>query len=374
MTLFRDCTKETMKDSNIFPVKFTHNRPRCLYKGGRHIDEFFGTNEIYDIYRPEEWIGSIIESTTNISEIREGLSHIIIGDKKVLFEDYISKNPARILGEKHFRKFGNNPAILIKLIDSAVRLLIQVHPDNAYAEIHLNSQFGKTEAWYVLDTDKEIDKPYLLLGFKPETNKKKWYKAFNEQNIKILLNSLHKIPAKKGDVFLIEGGMPHAIGEGCFILEIQEPTDFTMRVEKFTPWGTKVPEELMHQGTGFENMMDCFDYTTYTQEDLIRKAQRFPNEIYATSGGRETALLENKDRKYFFLTKIDIDKTFFTKNQDVFFIIIITKGSGAVMSGGKKLIDFSKGDEIFFPADSGDLVWENIGEDSLEIIRCFPPV
>ena len=76
-----------MKDMNILPVKFAHNRPRCLYKGGRNIDEFFGVIKMHDLYRPEEWIGSVVESTTSISKNSEGLSHLLIGNDKILFKE-----------------------------------------------------------------------------------------------------------------------------------------------------------------------------------------------------------------------------------------------------------------------------------------------
>jgi len=47
---------------------------------------------------------------------------------------------------------------------------------------------------------------------------------------------------------MIYGGVPHAIGSGCFLMEVQEPTDYTMRVEKMTPGGMTMSDELIHQG------------------------------------------------------------------------------------------------------------------------------
>ena len=44
-----------------------------------------------------------------------------------------------------------------------------------------------------------------------------------------MLDCLHKFEVNKGDTFLIEGGIPHAIGAGCFLVEVQEPTDYTIR-------------------------------------------------------------------------------------------------------------------------------------------------
>ncbi len=66
-----------------------------------------------------------------------------------------------------------------------------------------------------------------------------------------MLDSLHKVPLTEGEVLLIEGGVPHAIGSGCFLIEIQEPTDYTLRVERTTVRGETLPDTACHQGAGF---------------------------------------------------------------------------------------------------------------------------
>jgi mannose-6-phosphate isomerase len=50
-------------------------------------------------------------------------------------------------------------------------------------------------------------------------------------------------------VYLVEGGVPHAIGSGCFLVEIQEPTDLTLRVERTTPRGNGVPDVGVIKGS-----------------------------------------------------------------------------------------------------------------------------
>ncbi len=83
-----------------------------------------------------------------------------------------------------------------------------------------NSEFGKTEAWYILGgREVEGEKPYVLLGFKPGTTREQWKSLFEEQDIQGMLDCLHKVPVQEGDTFLLEGGVPHAIGSGCFMVE-----------------------------------------------------------------------------------------------------------------------------------------------------------
>ena len=78
----------------------------------------------------------------------------------------IDSNPAAFLGSAHAARYGSNPAVLAKIIDSLGRLTIQVHPDKAFAKQVLNSDYGKTECWYILG-GREVngEKPYVLMGF-----------------------------------------------------------------------------------------------------------------------------------------------------------------------------------------------------------------
>ena len=89
-----------------------------------------------------------------------------------------------------------------------------------------------------------------------------------------MLSCLHKVPVKKGDTFIIRGGVPHGIGAGCFLVEIQEPTDYTIRTERVTPSGLPVADAMCHQGLGFEKMFDCFDYQGYSLAELQKKYNR----------------------------------------------------------------------------------------------------
>jgi mannose-6-phosphate isomerase len=92
---------------------------------------------------------------------------------------------------------------------------------------------------------------------------------FEAQQIPEMINPLHRIPLKQGDVYLVEGGIPHAIGKGCFLIEVQEPTDLTLRTERITPRGHSVPDLACHQSRGFDQMLDCFHYEGLTYEETM---------------------------------------------------------------------------------------------------------
>ena len=96
-----------------------------------------------------------------------------------------------------------------------------------------------------------------------------WREAFAAQAG--LLNMLHRIPVKAGDFVFVDGGVPHAIGGGCFMVELQEPSDLMVVAERFTPSGRRIPDAKMHGGVGWEKMFDVYEYDGRTFEETCAK-------------------------------------------------------------------------------------------------------
>ena len=67
------------------------------------------------------------------------------------------------LGEDHVACFGQQPMLLIKSLDAAVRLQLQAHPTAEFAKRHLNSNSGKAEAYYILDVRDAVEQAYVYL-------------------------------------------------------------------------------------------------------------------------------------------------------------------------------------------------------------------
>ncbi len=252
------------------PIKLDKAAAWRSYKGGSLIARLHG-EERADDHFPEEWILSTVQARNSGREhIVEGLSMVSGSDRSL--RDLLHENPVAALGQRHVARFGESLGVLLKLLDSAERLTIQVHPSRQKARELFDSAFGKTECWHIIDS-REIDgeKPCIYFGFKEGITRERWKQVFDEQDIPAMLDCLHKFEVKTGDTFLIEGGIPHAIGPGCFLVEIQEPTDYTIRTERVTPKGIAVADEMCHQGIGFEKMFDCFEYDGMTAEEVLRR-------------------------------------------------------------------------------------------------------
>ena len=119
---------------------------------------------------------------------------------------------------------GEKFPLMLKLIDAKDDLSVQVHPDDIYADQHENGELGKTEMWYVLSADS---KAQLIYGFRKDLTEQEFRDAIQNHRLKDVLNY---VDAEEGDVFFIEAGQIHAIGEGLVLAEIQQNSNTTYRV------------------------------------------------------------------------------------------------------------------------------------------------
>jgi mannose-6-phosphate isomerase len=127
--------------------------------------------------------------------------------------------------------------ILIKLLDAQETLSVQVHPDDALAG-ELYGEPGKSELWVVLEAAPGA---FLYNGFRPGADAAAFEAALKDASLPSLLNAL---PVQAGDVVDVPAGRIHAVGAGCLLAEIQQPSDRTYRI---WDWGRRVdgaPREL----------------------------------------------------------------------------------------------------------------------------------
>ena len=352
------------------PLKQLSNRVWRTYQGGALIDNWKKTTPEIDNSMPEEWIMSTITARGKDRPEHEGLSLVETKEGVLPLKQLIDSNQELYLGKALAEKYGTT-GVLIKMLDSVERLTVQVHPDKEYAKTVFNSEFGKTESWYVLNT-REIDgeKPVVYMGFKKHVTKEEWRTHFENQNIQGLLDCLHKIEVKPGDAFMIYGGVPHAIGSGCFLMEVQEPTDYTMRVEKTTPNNLKIGPELIHQGVGEEKMLECFHYDTYTLDEALSEWKITPEVINSTNDYTLKTLFNKKHTNCFGLSELLLDGKHTIKSNSSFYVAVIYSGDGVMHCNGIDY-DYTQGDEIFISAAIPEITFSS--KNPSKILLCYPP-
>lgn len=358
----------------VFKLKST--RVWRTYSGGREIEKWQGIENPEDGELPEEWIASTVSARNPGREhvVGEGLSRIYSEDgEDITLRDIIESDPEGFLGSEHVKRNGSSLAFLTKIIDSLNRLTIQVHPTKEFSREHFHSEFGKTEAWYILGGRKvDGEEPYVLLGFKPGITREDWKRMFDEQDIAGMQNALHKIHIKPGDMYYIPGGVPHAIGSGCFLIEIQEPTDYTMRVERTTPEGRQINDFLCHQGVGFDKMLDCFSYEGYAKAQLLEKLSITPKKLGSDEKGSEELLIGQPNTRLFSMKRLNVIKNYENRLDNTFCSAVIYSGKGRIEYENESM-EISQGDFLFVPFGVDKVTWINEGNSPMTIIECFPP-
>lgn len=352
------------------PLKQCSNRVWRTYEGGALIDKWKNSDSQVDGSMPEEWIMSTITARGINRPENEGLSRITTEDGYFVLRDLIDSNTELYLGASLAQKYGAT-GVLIKMLDSLERLTVQVHPDKEYARTVFNSDFGKTESWYVLNT-RQIDgeASVVYMGFKKHVTQELWKQHFENQNIEGLLDCLHKIEVEQGDAFMIYGGVPHAIGAGCFLLEVQEPTDFTMRVERTTPKGLKIGPQLIHQGVGEEKMLECFHYDTYSLEEALSNWKIVPEVLERSDEYTFRTLFNEKHTNCFGLSELLLDGSYSIKGNGAFYVAVIYFGDGIMTCNGEDF-EYVQGDEIFISAAIDELTFS--AKSASKILLCYPP-
>lgn len=330
------------------PLLQTPNRVFRTYRGGRLLDKFVGNPTATDCFQPEDWISSFVEAKNKVLIEGEGISKVLV--------DGIEMPLPEAVTQSDFGPGRKESGVLIKYLNSAERLGIQVHPTPSFSQKYFGTSYGKTECWHVLETDEQAD---IYIGFKQGITREKWKALFEAQAVDGMLNALHRFPVRKGDTVLVRAGTPHAIGAGCFLLEIQEPTDYTMRVEKITLAGEALTPMQIHYGVGEEALLDCFLY-----EGLSESEARENYFLQPQKGGRgETTLVSYDDTACFALKTLSdgADITI-----DSFVTIVVAKNS-KINVGGYDM-NVNKGEKWFVPYNC-----KNIRVHSGELIVCYPP-
>ena len=128
--------------------------------------------------------------------------------------------------------------LLIKLLNAQSALSVQVHPDDAYAA-RVENDRGKTEMWHILEAEPDSE---LILGLRPGLTQVDFANAVRAGKLE---DALNHIRVRAGETYFIPAGMPHAIGKGILLAEIQQNCDLTYRIWDYNRLGTDgKPREL----------------------------------------------------------------------------------------------------------------------------------
>lgn len=301
------------------PLFFERNRVTRVYTGGKLFYDFFG-DEPTDGFLPEEWIASSVKALNKepVSK-KEGVSKI--KDSEVYFDELLEKYLFELLGSSARMR------ILVKILDSAVRLPAQAHPDRAFSKKYFNSEYGKTESWIILATRPEAK---IYFGFKDGVDKEVFANAIDssETDKDAMEELMRYSEVNAGDAFLVPAKTVHAIGAGCLILEVQEPTDFTIQPEHWCG-EYKLNKKEMYMGISKAKAIECFDFGKAPNARLVPKVYRDTDEV------KIERIVTAADTDCFVINRITLNSGESELNiNDSYGVYIVTAGLGELAGDG----------------------------------------
>ncbi|MBA6341540.1 class I mannose-6-phosphate isomerase [Colwellia sp. MB02u-10] len=351
-------------------IKFTANRVWRTYQGGKLLDTIEGKESPQDSSFPEDWIGSTVQARNIGREhISEGLAMVTDeAGQSVPFRDLLQTNQGYFLGKNDDTMRSMDDIPLVKYLDSSTRLHFQAHPTREFAEKRLGLPRGKTEAYVILETRAEVSEPYIYAGFQRSPSREQLKKWIETQDIASIESCFDRIPVKTGDVFLLPGGRPHALGEGILMLEIMEPSDLAVRFE-FERCGYVIPEQARFMGRDIETALDVFNLDPVPPEKIDAEFRCKPKTLSSDEHGNSLEELIGADDTSCFTVKRTSVNSSVKRKEEAFFYGIVTCGSGTLLIGDE-VTQLKQWDRFFCPAGVSEFEYQT--DSGMSILECYP--
>jgi mannose-6-phosphate isomerase len=306
----------------LYPLKFKPQAKATVW-GGNKLNALFNKP-----FPATEKIGESWE----LSAVQRNLSVVTNGFLKGnTIEELTEVYLGELVGEKNYERFGIEFPVLVKLIDAAETLSVQVHPDDEAARIRHNA-YGKTEMWHVLQADNGAG---LYVGFNRNLTAAEFYDRVQNNT---LLETLNFVNVQPGDTFFITPGTIHAIGKGIVLAEIQQTSDITYRIYDWGREHNPATARAMH----VDQAIDIIDYAKKTEAKI--NYARLPDEP-----------VQLVDSPYFVTNLVEItrpmERNLLDKDS---FVIYVCIGGGATIQYNRHSETMTKGETLLIPAAIAD--------------------
>ncbi len=387
-------------------IRLPPNRVWRTYPGGRTLDQLAGVAEPADTHLAEDWIASTTRavnppgarpSTPSAQPAPPpGVSQVLVGHDSSPrdFAVLLASDPDYFLGAEHAKKFGPQPQLLVKFLDSGTRLHFQVHPTREFARRVLGAPSGKTEAYYVLAVRDDGTRPeggpgapsrgrpdaerpahpeatgFIYVGFQRPPAPPVLRDYIATQDIAAIEACFDRIPVHPGDTFLIPGGTPHALGAGLFLAEIQEPSDLVVRFE-FERAGYVLPEAARFMGRDLDFALTVFNLAPLTAGELEARVRCRPQRRRELGPGSwQDDLIAPAQTDCFRVARTHCGGPVL-KDENSCVIAIVTAGTVMAGVGGESHL-LNSYDRFFLPAGLGPVQFTPVNGPA-EILECLPP-
>lgn len=305
----------------LYPIRFSP-----IYK-----DIIWGGTDIKRRFKRETPLERVAESW-ELSCRGDGMGIVENGELKGRsFQNLIDEYGKRLLGNRTMNTYGSSFPLLVKLIDAADRLSVQVHPTDEYARME-GEPNGKNEMWYIIDAKKDAK---LVYGLRPNVTKRDFTDAVSQNRVPETLN---EAPVKAGDFFFIPAGTVHAILDGILIAEIQQNSNTTYRIYD---WG-RVDAEGRGRELHTQKALNVINFGPPPGNRTIERVD---------CGGYIKKRLHKSD--FFFLEEIDVTGGYSDRTDGGAFKAVMLIDGGGVMEYENGATEVSAGETYLIPAEMG---------------------
>ena len=201
----------------IYPLRLSPVASRRLW-GGRKLEQFVGL--------PDPGAGEPFVESWQVYADNKSLIGPLQGRTLQQAAEQLGPD---LLGTRAVARYGSKFPLLVKFLDAAQDLSIQVHPDDSYALTHEadSGHLGKAEAWLILEAEPGAA---IWWGLRETVTTEQVRAAVRDGSLTGLLN---RVPVRAGDVVYNPPGTVHAVGAGILLYEIQQSSDLTYRLFDF---------------------------------------------------------------------------------------------------------------------------------------------
>ena len=304
--------------SALYPLKFLPLFKNVIWGGNRLKDYGFNYDPLPNC--GELWALSSVKDHESV------IANGFLADNTL--NEAIEIYMGDLVGDKVYNRYGTEFPLLVKMIDAARDLSIQVHPDDELAQ-RRGMPWGKTEMWYVVEADADAQ---LISGFRRDTTPEEYTAALQSGHLMDLLHAEHP---EAGDVYFIPAGRVHALGKGLMVAEIQQTSDCTYRIYDYDRLDKDGRKRQLHTAEA----MDAIDFSGI---------KGHASTHYEARKNESTTIAACP---YFITRLIPLDAPL-RKNledQDTFVIYMCVDGIAAVKSMGS-IVPMHAGECVLVPA------------------------
>ncbi|GMV94699.1 MAG: mannose-6-phosphate isomerase [Candidatus Hydrogenedentota bacterium] len=296
-----------MNGDHLGPIRFEEHYFERIW-GGRRLESALGKIIPPNVPIGEAWLISDHPSAESV--VAEGP---LAGNT---LRQLLAADADTILGSRAKLTVHGRFPLLLKILDAADWLSVQVHPDDECAARLGEPDVGKTEMWHVLQAELDSE---LICGLDPAVDPEVFITAAGNGRLDDMLPRFTVAP---GDAVFVRAGTVHAIGGGILLAEIQQNSDLTYRIYDWN--------RVDASGKGRELHLDKTRAATHFGSDHGGKQR--PLELPDDAGAAKRELLAAC--RYFAAERVQCCGAWRRiTHQRSFHIILCIDGSAHVLAG-----------------------------------------